>query len=172
MARRTVEDLLYSIQRLGLEAKLITHEHHDVAINLGSLDEIIHTEIETETTELAETQDPALPVAEPSFFAKLSQEIMILKESYGATMNPEELQKEIKGIIEPILFSWIKENMPDITKEVLTEVVKENNKNKIEAMLATWIQENMANITKEILMEVVKKNKIDQKLVADDSLES
>ena len=174
MARRTVEDLLYSIQRLGLEAKLIKHEHHDVAINLGSLDEIIHTEIETETetTELADIQDLALPVAEPSFFAKLSQEIMILKESYGATMNPEELQKEIKGIIEPILFSWIKENMPDITKEVLTEVVKENNKNKIEAMLATWIQENMANITKEILMEVVKKNKIDQKLVADDSLES
>jgi hypothetical protein len=176
MARRTAEDLLYSIQRLGLEAKLIKHEHHDVAINLGSPDEIIHTEIETETetetTESADTQEPALSVAEPSFFAKLSQEIMILKESYGATMNPEELQKEIKGIIEPILFSWIKENMPDITKEVLTEVVKENNKNKIEAMLATWIQENMAKITKEILLEVVKKNKIDQKLVADDSLES
>jgi len=30
----------------------------------------------------------------------------------------------------------------------------------------------MAKITKEILLEVVKKNKIDQKLVADDSLES
>jgi hypothetical protein len=176
MARRTVEDLLYSIQRLGLEAKLIKHEHHDVAINLGSPDEIIHTEIETETetetTESADTQEPALSVAEPSFFAKLSQEIMILKESYGATMNPEELQKEIKGIIEPILFSWIKENMPDITKEVLTEVVKENNKNKIEAMLATWIQENMTNITKDILLEVVKKNKIDKRLVSEEFHES
>ena len=84
----------------------------------------------------------------------------------------EELQKEIKNIIEPILFSWIKENMPDITKEVLTEVVKENNKNKIEAMLATWIQENMTNITKDILLEVVKKNKIDKRLVSEEFHES
>jgi CRISPR/Cas system CMR subunit Cmr4 (Cas7 group RAMP superfamily) len=87
-------------------------------------------------------------------------------------MIPEELQKEIKNIIEPILFSWIKENMPDITKEVLTEVVKENNKNKIEAMLATWIQENMTNITKDILLEVVKKNKIDKRLVSEEFHES
>ena len=83
-----------------------------------------------------------------------------------------QLQKEIKNIIEPILFSWIKENMPDITKEVLTEVVKENNKNKIEAMLATWIQENMTNITKDILLEVVKKNKIDKRLVSEEFHES
>jgi biotin-(acetyl-CoA carboxylase) ligase len=109
---------------------------------------------------------------ETSFFAQLSEEIMVFKESYGATMNPEELQKELKNIIEPILFSWIKENMPDITKDVLTEVVKENNKNKIEAMLAAWIQENMTNITKDILMEVVKKNKIDQKLVSGEVNES
>ena len=62
--------------------------------------------------------------------------------------------------------------MPDITKDVLTEVVKENNKNKIEAMLAAWIQENMTNITKDILMEVVKKNKIDQKLASGEVNES
>ena len=62
--------------------------------------------------------------------------------------------------------------MPTITKDVLTEVVKENNKNKIEAMLAAWINENMANITKEILVEVVKKNKIDQKLLLDESQQS
>ena len=62
--------------------------------------------------------------------------------------------------------------MPDITKEVLTEVVKENNKNKIEAMLATWIQENMTNITKDILLEVVKKNKIDKRLVSEEFHES
>jgi predicted metal-dependent hydrolase len=97
---------------------------------------------------------------------------MTFKENYGESMNPEELQKEIKNIIEPILFSWIKENMPTITKDVLTDVVKENNKNKIEAMLASWINENMANITKEILVEVVKKNKIDQKLLLDESQQS
>lgn len=168
MARRTVTDLLNSIQKLGLEAKLIKHEQHDLLIDSESHDEIIETEI----LELVDTHVVISPTPELSFFSKLSQEIMVFKESYGATMSPEELQKEIKNIIEPILFSWIKENMPDITKEVLTEVVKENNKNKIEAMLATWIQENMTNITKDILLEVVKKNKIDKRLVSEEFHES
>jgi len=168
MARRTVTDLLNSIQKLGLEAKLIKHEQHDLPIDSKSHDEIIETEI----LEVVDTDAVISPTLELSFFSKLSQEIMVFKESYGATMNPEELQKEIKNIIEPILFSWIKENMPDITKEVLTEVVKENNKNKIEAMLATWIQENMTNITKDILLEVVKKNKIDKRLVSEEFHES
>ena len=174
MPRRTVTDLLYSIQQLGLEAKLIKHERHDDAIDLYHRDEIIEHTIERENEApheaLAGEINPQK--TEPSFFAKLSQEIMTFKESYGESMNPEELQKEIKNIIEPILFSWIKENMPTITKDVLTEVVKENNKNKIEAMLASWINENMANITKEILVEVVKKNKIDQKLLLDESQQS
>ena len=173
MARRTVEDLLYSIQRLGLEAKLIKHEHHDDVIeSINHHEEIVsETEI-TEVPQEANAEAIYPPLMETSFFAQLSEEIMVFKESYGATMNPEELQKELKNIIEPILFSWIKENMPDITKDVLTEVVKENNKNKIEAMLAAWIQENMTNITKDILMEVVKKNKIDQKLASGEVNES
>ena len=174
MPRRTVTDLLYSIQQLGLEAKLIKHERHDDANDLDHRDEIIEHTIERENEApheaLAGEINPQK--TELSFFAKLSQEIMTFKESYGESMNPEELQKEIKNIIEPILFSWIKENMPTITKDVLTEVVKENNKNKIEAMLAAWINENMANITKEILVEVVKKNKIDQKLLLDESQQS
>ena len=174
MPRRTVTDLLYSIQQLGLEAKLIKHERHDDAIDLDHQDEIIEHTIqgENEAPHEAEAGEIAPQKTELSFFAKLSQEIMTFKESYGESMNPEELQKEIKNIIEPILFSWIKENMPTITKDVLTEVVKENNKNKIEVMLASWINENMANITKEILVEVVKKNKIDQKLLLDESQQS
>ena len=174
MPRRTVTDLLYSIQQLGLEAKLIKHERHDDAIDLDHRDEIIeHTiERENEAPHDAEAGEIKPQETELSFFAKLSQEIMTFKESYGESMNPEELQKEIKNIIEPILFSWIKENMPTITKDVLTEVVKENNKNKIEVMLAAWINENMANITKEILVEVVKKNKIDQKLLLDEPHQS
>jgi len=174
MPRRTVTDLLYSIQQLGLEAKLIKHERHDDAIDLGHQDEMIEHTIqgENEAPHEAEAIEITPQKTELSFFAKLSQEIMTFKESYGESMNPEELQKEIKNIIEPILFSWIKENMPTITKDVLTEVVKENNKNKIEAMLAAWINENMANITKEILVEVVKKNKIDQKLLLDESQQS
>ena len=174
MPRRTVTDLLYSIQQLGLEAKLIKHERHDDAIDLDHQDEIIEHTIqgENEAPHEAEAVEIKPLETEPSFFAELSQEIMTLKENYGESMNPEELQKEIKNIIEPILFSWIKENMPTITKDVLTEVVKENNKNKIEAMLAAWINENMANITKEILVEVVKKNKIDQKLLLDESQQS
>ena len=174
MPRRTVTDLLYSIQQLGLEAKLIKHERHDDAIDLNHQDEIIEHTIqgENEASHDAEVGEIKPQETELSFFAKLSQEIMTFKESYGESMNPEELQKEIKNIIEPILFSWIKENMPTITKDVLTEVVKENNKNKIEAMLAAWINENMANITKEILVEVVKKNKIDQKLLLDESQQS
>ena len=174
MPRRTVTDLLYSIQQLGLEAKLIKHEHHDDAIDLDHRDEIIEHKIEpeNEAPHEAEVEEIKPLETEPSFFAELSQEIMTLKENYGESMNPEELQKEIKNIIEPILFSWIKENMPTITKDVLTDVVKENNKNKIEAMLASWINENMANITKEILVEVVKKNKIDQKLLLDESQQS
>ena len=174
MPRRTVTDLLYSIQQLGLEAKLIKHERHDDAIDLDHQDEIIEHTIqgENEAPHEAEAGEINPQKTELSFFAKLSQEIMTFKESYGESMNPEELQKEIKNIIEPILFSWIKENMPTITKDVLTEVVKENNKNKIEAMLAAWINENMANITKEILVEVVKKNKIDQKLLLDESQQS
>jgi hypothetical protein len=174
MLRRTVTDLLYSIQQLGLEAKLIKNERHDVAIDLDHRDEIIEHTIERENEA---PHDAVLGEIKPqetelSFFAELSQEIMTFKENYGESMNPEELQKEIKNIIEPILFSWIKENMPTITKDVLTDVVKENNKNKIEAMLASWINENMANITKEILVEVVKKNKIDQKLLLDESQQS
>ena len=174
MPRRTVTDLLYSIQQLGLEAKLIKHERHDDAIDLDHQDEIIEHTIqgENEAPHDAEAGEINPQKTELSFFAKLSQEIMTFKESYGESMNPEELQKEIKNIIEPILFSWIKENMPTITKDVLTEVVKENNKNKIETMLASWINENMANITKEILVEVVKKNKIDQKLLLDESQQS
>jgi len=174
MPRRTVTDLLYSIQKLGLEAKLIKHERHDDAIDLDHQDEMIEHTIqgENEAPHEAEAGEITPQKTELSFFAKLSQEIMTFKESYGESMNPEELQKEIKNIIEPILFSWIKENMPTITKDVLTEVVKENNKNKIEAMLASWINENMANITKEILVEVVKKNKIDQKLLLDESQQS
>ncbi|CAM8414752.1 hypothetical protein MCEMOHM34_01435 [Candidatus Methylopumilus universalis] len=174
MARRTVTDLLYSIQQLGLEAKLIKHELHDGAIDLDHRDEIIEHTIERENEAPHEARAGEInpQKTELSFFAKLSQEIMTFKENYGESMNPEELQKEIKNIIEPILFSWIKENMPTITKDVLTEVVKENNKNKIETMLASWINENMANITKEILVEVVKKNKIDQKLLLDESQQS
>ena len=174
MPRRTVTDLLYSIQQLGLEAKLIKHERHDDAIDLDHQDEIIEHTIqgENEAPHEAEAGEINPQKTELSFFAKLSQEIMTFKESYGESMNPEELQKEIKNIIEPILFSWIKENMPTITKDVLTEVVKENNKNKIEVMLASWINENMANITKEILVEVVKKNKIDQKLLLDEPHQS
>ena len=174
MPRRTVTDLLYSIQQLGLEAKLIKHERHDDANDLDHRDEIIEHTIERENEAPHEALAGEINPQETelSFFAKLSQEIMTFKESYGESMNPEELQKEIKNIIEPILFSWIKENMPTITKDVLTEVVKENNKNKIEAMLAAWINENMANITKEILVEVVKKNKIDQKLLLDESQQS
>ena len=174
MPRRTVTDLLYSIQQLGLEAKLIKHERHDDAIDLNHQDEIIEHTIqgENEASHEAEAGEINPQKIELSFFAKLSQEIMTFKESYGESMNPEELQKEIKNIIEPILFSWIKENMPTITKDVLTEVVKENNKNKIEVMLASWINENMANITKEILVEVVKKNKIDQKLLLDEPHQS
>ena len=174
MARRTVTDLLYSIQQLGLEAKLIKHELLDGAIDLDHRDEIIEHTIERENEAPHDTEAGEInpQKTELSFFAKLSQEIMTFKENYGESMNPEELQKEIKNIIEPILFSWIKENMPTITKDVLTEVVKENNKNKIETMLASWINENMANITKEILVEVVKKNKIDQKLLLDESQQS
>ena len=174
MPRRTVTDLLYSIQQLGLEAKLIKHERHDDAIDLVHQDEIIEHTIqgENEAPHEALAGEINPQKTELSFFAKLSQEIMTFKESYGESMNPEELQKEIKNIIEPILFSWIKENMPTITKDVLTEVVKENNKNKIEVMLASWINENMANITKEILVEVVKKNKIDQKLLLDEPHQS
>lgn len=174
MPRRTVTDLLYSIQQLGLEAKLIKHEHHDVVIDLDHRDEIIEHKIEpeNEAPHEAEAGEIKPQETEPSFFAELSQEIMTLKENYGESMNPEELQKEIKNIIEPILFSWIKENMPTITKDVLTEVAKENNKNKIEVMLAAWINENMANITKEILVEVVKKNKIDQKFLQDEPQQS
>ena len=172
MPRRTVTDLLYSIQQLGLEAKLIKHEHHDVAIDLDHRDEIIEHKIEPENEAPHEAGEIKPQETEPSFFAELSQEIMTLKENYGESMNPEELQKEIKNIIEPILFSWIKENMPTITKDVLTEVAKENNKNKIEVMLAAWINENMANITKEILVEVVKKNKIDQKFLQDEPHQS
>ena len=172
MPRRTVTDLLYSIQQLGLEAKLIKHEHHDVAIDLDHRDEIIEHKIEPKNEAPHEAGEIKPQETEPSFFAELSQEIMTLKENYGESMNPEELQKEIKNIIEPILFSWIKENMPTITKDVLTEVAKENNKNKIEVMLAAWINENMANITKEILVEVVKKNKIDQKFLQDEPHQS
>lgn len=174
MPRRTVTDLLYSIQQLGLEAKLIKHELHDVAIDLGNRDETVEHTIEpkNELPHDEEVGEINSRDVEASFFVELSQQIMTFKESYGEKMNPEELQKEIKNIIEPILFSWIKENMPTITKDVLTEVVKENNKNKIEAMLASWINENMANITKEILVEVVKKNKIDQKFLLDEPHQS
>ncbi len=48
MPRRTVTDLLYSIQQLGLEAKLIKHERHDDAIDLDHRDEIIEHTIERE----------------------------------------------------------------------------------------------------------------------------
>ena len=90
MARRTVTDLLNSIQKLGLEAKLIKHEQHDLPIDSKSHDEIIETEI----LEVVDTDAVISPTLELSFFSKLSQEIMVFKESYGATMSPEELQKE------------------------------------------------------------------------------
>ena len=48
MPRRTVTDLLYSIQQLGLEAKLIKHERHDDAIDLDHQDEIIEHTIQGE----------------------------------------------------------------------------------------------------------------------------
>ena len=109
MPRRTVTDLLYSIQKLGLEAKLIKHERHDDAIDLDHQDEMIEHTIqgENEAPHEAEAVEITPQKTELSFFAKLSQEIMTFKESYGESMNPEELQKEIKNIIEPILFSWI-----------------------------------------------------------------
>ena len=48
MPRRTVTDLLYSIQRLGLEAKLIKHERHDDDIDLDHQDEMIEHTIQGE----------------------------------------------------------------------------------------------------------------------------
>ena len=91
MPRRTVTDLLYSIQQLGLEAKLIKHERHDDAIDLGHQDEIIEHTIqgENEAPHEAEAGEITPQKTELSFFAKLSQELSDWKKNPRSETNPD-----------------------------------------------------------------------------------
>ena len=50
-----------------------------------------------------------------------------LFESFGDNdMDKKEIEIILKKTIEPILFAWVKEHMPRITREVIEDVVKKN----------------------------------------------
>ena len=50
-----------------------------------------------------------------------------LFESFGdGDMDKKEIEVIFKKTIEPILFAWVQEHMPKITREVIEEVVKKN----------------------------------------------
>jgi hypothetical protein len=50
-----------------------------------------------------------------------------LFESFGDNeMDKKEIEIIFKRTIEPILFAWVQEHMPRITREVIEEVVKKN----------------------------------------------
>ena len=50
-----------------------------------------------------------------------------LFESFGDNeMDKKEIEIIFKKTIEPILFAWVQEHMPRITREVIEEVVKKN----------------------------------------------
>lgn len=48
----------------------------------------------------------------------------------GKNMNPEQAEKAMKKIIEPIVLNWIKENMPHITQKVIHDVIEKNQLGK------------------------------------------
>jgi hypothetical protein len=50
-----------------------------------------------------------------------------LFESFGDNdMDKKEIEIIFKRTIEPILFAWVQEHMPRITREVIEEVAKKN----------------------------------------------
>jgi hypothetical protein len=50
-----------------------------------------------------------------------------LFESFGDNdMDKKEIEIILKKTIEPILFAWVQEHMPRITREVIEDVVKKN----------------------------------------------
>ena len=57
-------------------------------------------------------------------------ELLIAIQSFfndrGIFMTSSEIEALLKKAIEPILFNWVKDNMPRIAKEVLVEIAEKN----------------------------------------------
>ena len=100
---RSPEEILKSIYELGLKAK----EVKEGKINLASeiVDEVM---------------------GNLSFFNQLRNALEEAQRIHGIDMTNEELESSLKKIIEPMLFQWMKENLPSITKEVIKEVIEKN----------------------------------------------
>lgn len=69
-----------------------------------------------------QTKGTEKPIITEDLVSKIS-----LFESFGdSDMDKKEIETIFKKTIEPILFAWVQEHMPKITREVIEEVVKKN----------------------------------------------
>ena len=100
---RSPEEILNSIYELALKAK-----------------EIKGGEINPASEIVSEAMENI------SFFNQLRNALEEAQRIHGIDMTNEELESSLKKIIEPMLFQWMKENLPSITKEVIKEVIEKN----------------------------------------------
>ena len=100
---RSPEEILESIYKLGLKAKEIKEGKINPASEV--LDEVM---------------------GNLSFFNQLKNALEEAQRIHGIDMTNEELESSLKKIIEPMLFQWMKENLPSITKEVIKEAIERN----------------------------------------------
>ena len=56
----------------------------------------------------------------------LISKISLFESFADNDMDKKEIEIIFKRTIEPILFAWVQEHMPRITREVIEEVVKKN----------------------------------------------
>lgn len=94
--------------------KEILDSIYNLASEAFSLSQTIKSEQQTKGTEKQIITEDL--ISKISFF-----------ESFGdSDMDKKEIEVIFKKTIEPILFAWVQEHMPRITREVIEDVVKKN----------------------------------------------
>lgn len=115
--RRTAKELIDSINALAHDAGIKTLVGSISSLKKNAQNPIdIKTQVET--------------ISQVSLFEGLSLALDYFMNGEGKNMNPEQAEKAMKKIIEPIVLNWIKENMPHITQKVIHDVIEKNQLGK------------------------------------------
>lgn len=115
--RRTAKELIDSINALAHDAGIKTIVDSISLLKKNAQNPIdLKTQIES--------------FSQVSLFKGLSLALDYFINGEGKNMNPEQAEKAMKKIIEPLVLDWIKENMPKITQKVIHDVIEKNQLDK------------------------------------------
>jgi len=115
--RRTAKELIDSINALAHDAGIKTLVGSTSLLKKNAQNPIdLKTQIES--------------FSQVSLFEDLSLALDYFINGEGKNMNPEQAEKAMKKIIEPLVLDWIKENMPKISQKVIHDVIEKNQLDK------------------------------------------